>query len=52
MTVMSNVWSLEKTHTRCIDEPLGKYYRHFADRVYGDASGKIRGLFGATSSNS
>ena len=28
---MSNVWSHEKTHTRCIDEPSGKYHRCIAE---------------------
>ena len=41
---MSNVWSHEKTLTRCIDEPSEKH-----QRIFGDASGNIRGLFGATS---
>ena len=51
---MSNVWSHEKTHTRCIDELSGNLRGSFTmhRRIFGDASGNIRGFIGATSANS
>ena len=48
---MSNVWSHEKTHTRCLDEPSENLRGSITD-AFGDASGNIRGLIGATSANS
>ena len=44
---MSNVWSHEKTHTRCLGEPSGKHHRCIADY-----SAMHRGLIGATSASS
>ena len=51
---MPNVWSHEKTHTRCIDklrETFGEA-SPMHRRIFGDASGNIRGLIGARSASS